>query len=455
MTLHAVLPPGMVGAAVVGDWANARYGGDLVLFPEEEAALGRVGPARRWSFTAGRTAARHALAQLGVRAAPILPGARGEPRWPAGVIGSITHCRGYAAAVAAPAGRVPSVGIDAEPNDALPPIVLRRIALDAERAELRTMAGGGAVHLDRLLFSAKESVYKAWYPLTGAWLGFDDVVVTIDPATRTFTATLLVPRRRTRRAPDPRVPRPVRVRRQHRGRHRGPGAGPAGDRTCTGPAGAAYAGPVAAFVLGAVERHVGIAHDVGRAYAAVVDQRDPDAGADDDRMALDRIGRAQRRDHPRSHRLQRRLVGRGGGDHRELVAAEARDEVVAAQGPGEPIGHAADQVVADVMPERIVDVLEMVEVDVEHRGGRSAMAHLIDHRLQALAEVAAVRQAAQRIVQRQMPQPVFAFGDRGGGVAHVAETSPASSAKPASATTMNGTTLRTISVPGGFGVQVK
>src|SRR5688500_8001294 len=153
MTLHAVLPPGMAGAAVVGDWADARYGGDLVLFPEEEAALGRVGPARRWSFTAGRTAARHALAQLGVRAAPILPGARGEPRWPAGVIGSITHCRGYAAAVAAPAGRVPSVGIDAEPNDALPPIVLRRIALDAEREWLRTMAGGGAVHLDRLLFS--------------------------------------------------------------------------------------------------------------------------------------------------------------------------------------------------------------------------------------------------------------------------------------------------------------
>ncbi|MGW1728615.1 4'-phosphopantetheinyl transferase superfamily protein [Streptomyces sp. NPDC002306] len=47
---------------------------------------------------------------------------------------------------------------------------------------------------DRLLFSAKESVYKAWYPLNGQWLDFvEQVVISVDPAARAFTARLLVP----------------------------------------------------------------------------------------------------------------------------------------------------------------------------------------------------------------------------------------------------------------------
>jgi 4'-phosphopantetheinyl transferase EntD len=43
-----------------------------------------------------------------------------------------------------------------------------------------------------MLFSAKESVYKAWFPLTQRWLGFEDASITIDPAEGTFTARLLV-----------------------------------------------------------------------------------------------------------------------------------------------------------------------------------------------------------------------------------------------------------------------
>ena len=49
-----------------------------------------------------------------------------------------------------------------------------------------------AVCWDRLLFCAKESVYKAWFPLTQEWLGFDDAEITIDVG-GTFTARLLVP----------------------------------------------------------------------------------------------------------------------------------------------------------------------------------------------------------------------------------------------------------------------
>jgi 4'-phosphopantetheinyl transferase EntD len=48
------------------------------------------------------------------------------------------------------------------------------------------------VHWDRLLFSAKESVYKAWFPLAKRWLGFEEAVVTVDASTETFVAQLLV-----------------------------------------------------------------------------------------------------------------------------------------------------------------------------------------------------------------------------------------------------------------------
>ena len=87
----------------------------------------------------------------------------------------------------------------------------------------------------------------------------------------------------------------------------------------------------------------------------------------------------------------------------------------------ESAGDIADELVADRMAERVVDVLEMVEVDVEHRRRRAAAPDLGDHRLQPLAEEVPVRQAAQRVVQREIAQPVLAGGDGGRGGAHVAQ----------------------------------
>jgi 4'-phosphopantetheinyl transferase EntD len=51
---------------------------------------------------------------------------------------------------------------------------------------------GTDLHWDRLLFSAKESVYKAWFPLTGRWLGFEDAHLTFDPDDGTFSARILI-----------------------------------------------------------------------------------------------------------------------------------------------------------------------------------------------------------------------------------------------------------------------
>jgi enterobactin synthetase component D / holo-[acyl-carrier protein] synthase len=167
---------------------------DVILFPEEEAALGSAVDKRRREFTTARHCAHRGLARLALAPSPIVNGPRGEPRWPAGVVGSITHCQGYRACALARATDIASLGIDAEPNEPLPAGVLADIARPQERLALGELARAASeVCWDRLLFSAKEAVYKTWFPLAERWLGFEDATLTIDPAAGTFTARLLVP----------------------------------------------------------------------------------------------------------------------------------------------------------------------------------------------------------------------------------------------------------------------
>jgi 4'-phosphopantetheinyl transferase EntD len=167
---------------------------DTALFPEEQALLARAVDKRRREFATARGCARRALGDLGVAPAPILRGERGEPQWPPGIVGSITHCAGYRAAAVARVGDVVTIGLDAEPNGALPDGVLDVVSLPGERARLRDLAAAApGTSWDRLLFCAKETVYKAWFPLTRSWLGFEDADITINAAEGTFEARLLVP----------------------------------------------------------------------------------------------------------------------------------------------------------------------------------------------------------------------------------------------------------------------
>jgi len=186
--IEEILPPGVAAAEAFGDTAPA------LLFPAEEAAIARAVAKRRSEFATGRACARAALAKLGLPPVPIVPGPRGAPQWPPGVTGSITHCAGYRASAVARLADVASLGLDAEPNAPLPDGVLERIAVAQERAWLPELAAAvPGVSWDRLLFCAKESVYKAWFPLTGRWLGFEQAAVTVEPQSRTFTARLLEP----------------------------------------------------------------------------------------------------------------------------------------------------------------------------------------------------------------------------------------------------------------------
>jgi 4'-phosphopantetheinyl transferase EntD len=182
----------MVAAA---ESAGRPPGTGPVLFPAEEAALRTAGPRRRAEFAAGRLCARAALARLGVPAVPILPGPAGQPQWPPGVTGSITHCAGYQACAVARTADVAAIGIDAEPDAGLPAGLIERVATSAERAWIsrhaaaRPRTGPHTVCWDRLLFSAKEAACKLWYPLTGQWLGFHDAAIGL-ATTGTFTACL-------------------------------------------------------------------------------------------------------------------------------------------------------------------------------------------------------------------------------------------------------------------------
>jgi 4'-phosphopantetheinyl transferase EntD len=162
------------------------------LLPEEHQLVAKAVEKRRLEVTNVRTAARRALARIGVPPVPLLRGAKGQPLWPAGVVGSMTHTAGYCAAAVADADKIRSVGIDAEVHDRLPDGVLDAIALPEEKIQLTALGDTGSISWDRLLFSAKEAVYKAWFPLTERWLGFEEARITIDPANSGFTAELLV-----------------------------------------------------------------------------------------------------------------------------------------------------------------------------------------------------------------------------------------------------------------------
>ncbi|MEU3404175.1 4'-phosphopantetheinyl transferase superfamily protein [Streptomyces sp. NPDC006670] len=186
-TLLTGLVPGAARTAEeFGDVADAA------VFPEEAAVLSRASDRRRREFATVRHCARLALASLGRPTGPVLPGERGAPAWPEGVVGSMTHCDGYRAAAVSRRTDVRALGIDAEPHAPLPPGLLRRIASPSERGHLAALSRARPeLHWDRLFFSAKESVYKAWFPLTRTWLDFREAELVLDPDRAVFHARLL------------------------------------------------------------------------------------------------------------------------------------------------------------------------------------------------------------------------------------------------------------------------
>ncbi|KUL39485.1 4'-phosphopantetheinyl transferase family protein [Actinoplanes awajinensis] len=190
--IEKILPAGVMAVDTFDDLPDAT------LLPAEEGIVATAVEKRRREFTTARHCARAGLARLGRPAVPILSGRLAEPLWPAGVVGSITHCAGYRGVVVADAATITTVGIDAEPDEPLTPGVLESVALPDERVHIaELLQARPEIRWDRMLFCAKEAVYKSWYPLAQRWLDFDDAVITLRPGsagalTGDFDARLLV-----------------------------------------------------------------------------------------------------------------------------------------------------------------------------------------------------------------------------------------------------------------------
>jgi len=182
--LSALLPRG-VAVAVWGLDTQETF-----LLEAESQAISRAVESRRQEFARGRACARHALESLGVDPIPLGVGPGRQPLWPEGFVGSITHGADVVAAVVASADNLSALGIDVETVEVLSESVRQAVVQPEDQV-------GEMEETGKVLFSAKESVFKALYPLSGVWMDFDAVALTPGPAPKTLRA------RPTGRSPAP------------------------------------------------------------------------------------------------------------------------------------------------------------------------------------------------------------------------------------------------------------
>jgi 4'-phosphopantetheinyl transferase EntD len=161
------------------------------LHPLEEQYLGPNATARRRvMFSLGRAAARDALSHLDITDhVAIGRGPGGEPVWPTGVVGAISHSGDVAVAVVGRAANYAGLGVDVERRS--PGLSERGARLVCRPAEIDWALGDGGGLRRTMLFSAKEVIFKALYPIERVWLGFGDAELTWDPARCLFVARVL------------------------------------------------------------------------------------------------------------------------------------------------------------------------------------------------------------------------------------------------------------------------
>jgi 4'-phosphopantetheinyl transferase EntD len=146
---------------------------------EELAAIGESWVARRRTeFLQGRAAAAEALRAID-RSGPVPRGLEGEPCWPEGVVGALTHTRNLVAAAAAPRARLLGLGLDLEPAERKVSGEVSRIVCTPREREWvdRDLAVAGQQRPGlclKLVFSAKESIFKATFPHARVRLGYHD-----------------------------------------------------------------------------------------------------------------------------------------------------------------------------------------------------------------------------------------------------------------------------------------
>lgn len=137
------------------------------------AALRHAAIKRKAEYLAGRHVAQMALKELGWAGYHIATANDRSPVWPDGVVGTITHTAQHAVCSVARRAAVRAVGIDAElfMSHELGTQVRSILVSDAETAYLQSLPMAFEQALT-IVFSAKESLYKALYPEVKAFFDF-------------------------------------------------------------------------------------------------------------------------------------------------------------------------------------------------------------------------------------------------------------------------------------------
>jgi 4'-phosphopantetheinyl transferase EntD len=173
--LKALAVPGLLlGNRVIST------GDEDTLREAEATSISSSGASMRRASGAARILARGLLARLGFPDAQVPKGPGGEPIWPTDVVGSLAHDDEIAVAAVGLRRDFASIGIDVEPAAALPSDMLELVATARERHGIADDPLEA-----KLLFSAKEAVYKAVYPLDRVFLEFGDIEVDLAACTAT------------------------------------------------------------------------------------------------------------------------------------------------------------------------------------------------------------------------------------------------------------------------------
>ena len=168
--ISRLLMPGLFAAEI---WDQGQ---PIAVHPGEDIHVARSAAIRRRDFALGRACARAALAELGHGDAVIPKGEGGAPLWPEDIVGSITHTKGYAAAVVGKSRNFAGLGIDAEQVAGVTAGLWPRLFTTLEQERLQGQPDPQLAAA--LVFSAKEASYKAW--AVNGPLAFREIEIALD-----------------------------------------------------------------------------------------------------------------------------------------------------------------------------------------------------------------------------------------------------------------------------------
>ena len=153
------------------------------LHPAEENYFSQLSSvSRKENYRSGRICAGEVLSKLGTLGQPVLrdPQTR-EPLWPEGISGAITHSGKWAAAAAGKTSDVSGIGIDLEDLERqVDSRISRHVCIPEEQKWLQECGEDFLEQNLKIIFSAKESIFKAFFPYTRTYLHFHDARILME-----------------------------------------------------------------------------------------------------------------------------------------------------------------------------------------------------------------------------------------------------------------------------------